>query len=244
MRILISHKVDKILSLPISYHHIIQSIIYRNLESAYGYSEYVHDKGQFLGKRNYKMFTFSSLRGKYRIEGKQLVFYDRVSFEVSSNDFLMLKILGENIVAHGIRYGENCYEQVEVSYYDDTVENNAIEINMLSPICIYSTELNGNTYFYAPYDKEFQNMINENFQRKYEACYGVKPVSDITIEAVEHNEKNKYVTKYKSIYITGWKGKYILKGERKYLDFLYQVGLGGKNSQGFGMFSILKEADI
>ena len=37
----------------------------------------------------------------------------------------------------------------------------------------------------------------------------------------------------------GYKGVYKLEGERKYLDFLFQVGLGSKCSQGFGMFDIL-----
>ena len=51
-------------------------------------------------------------------------------------------------------------------------------------------------------------------------------------------EKDKYLTKYKGFFINGWKGIYQLSGERKYLDFLYQTGLGAKNSQGFGMFDV------
>ncbi|MEE1518167.1 MAG: CRISPR-associated endoribonuclease Cas6 [Lachnospiraceae bacterium] len=241
MRLLINHKVQGSLCMPISYHHILQSIIYHKLQSVCGYSEYMHDKGQYNGKRNYKMFTFSGLRGKYRLENKQLIFYDSVSFEISSNDFFMLKLLGEEIAKNGLDYGKNHYSMINIYYFDDTIEDNEIEISMLSPICVYSTDLDKNTHFYGPYDREFQSMINDNFKRKYEACYGVKPTKNVFIEAIDVNDKCKYVTKYKGIYITGWKGKYILKGERKYLDFLYQVGLGSKNSQGFGMFSFVKK---
>ena len=41
------------------------------------------------------------------------------------------------------------------------------------------------------------------------------------------------------INISGWYGEYYLVGKRKYLDFLYQTGLGSKNSQGFGMFDVI-----
>ena len=61
----------------------------------------------------------------------------------------------------------------------------------------------------------------------------------IKIQPIQISAKDKFVTKYKQSYITGWYGIYKLIGERKYLDFLYQVGLGGKNSQGFGMFELL-----
>ena len=47
------------------------------------------------------------------------------------------------------------------------------------------------------------------------------------------------MTKYQGNYITAWYGKYLISGKRKYLDFLYQAGLGSKNSQGFGMFEII-----
>jgi len=49
----------------------------------------------------------------------------------------------------------------------------------------------------------------------------------------------KLVTKYQGSYIEAWYGNFILSGKRKYLDFLYQTGLGSKNSQGFGMFNII-----
>ena len=85
----------------------------------------------------------------------------------------------------------------------------------------------------------FYQSINGNFFRKYQAYYGVPPISDIQMNLCDNKVPRKIVTKYKGIYITGWLGNYKISGERKYLDFLYQTGLGAKNSQGFGMFSIL-----
>lgn len=82
-------------------------------------------------------------------------------------------------------------------------------------------------------------MVNDNFYRKYQAYYGVVPCSSISMELHGDGIPKKMVTRYKNSYITAWYGTYCLKGERKYLDFLYQTGLGAKNSQGFGMFELL-----
>ncbi len=62
----------------------------------------------------------------------------------------------------------------------------------------------------------------------------------IEVEVVDYSPKDKVIAKYKGFYLDGWKGRYKLKGKRKYLNFLYQVGLGAKNAQGFGMFKVIQ----
>jgi CRISPR-associated endoribonuclease Cas6 len=62
--------------------------------------------------------------------------------------------------------------------------------------------------------------------------------SGIHIEPLRVTQRDESVTRYKGFYITAWSGTYLLEGKRKYLDFLYQTGLGSKTSQGFGMFDV------
>ena len=120
---------------------------------------------------------------------------------------------------------------------NETVEKDSIHIRMLSPICLYSTNKETKkTYFYSPEEEAFPEQVNDNFVRKYTACYGIPPNSGIEIETVNVRRRDKYVTRYKEFYLSGWLGEYRLTGERKYLDFLYQTGLGSRNAQGFGMF--------
>ena len=77
--------------------------------------------------------------------------------------------------------------------------------------------------------------MNENFRRKYCAAYGIEPDTDITVGDIAR--PRKYVTQYRrGIYITAWHGEFDLRGTPEALDFLYQTGLGSRNSQGFGMF--------
>ncbi len=242
MQLLVKHRLPDKLVLPLNYQHILQAIIYKNLNCSIEYSKFLHDNGFPYGKRNFKLFTFSLLRGKYEIVERKIIFRDEVSFEIRSPDVFMMKLLSENIMRIGIKYGDTHITDVEVLLNDYTIESDEICINMLTPVSVYSTGLNDRkTYFYNPSETEFCDLINENFIRKYAACFGVPPQSGIFIEPVRVTEKDKYVTKYKNFYISGWLGKYNLYGRRKYLDFLYQTGLGSKNAQGFGMFSVLEE---
>ena len=122
----------------------------------------------------------------------------------------------------------------------DTVEETKLRIRMKSPMTVYSTDHeNGRIYYYNPEEEEFYQRLNENFFRKYQAYYGVEPISMLEIQKEGDKIPKKFVTRYQGSYITAWYGTYELSGERKYLDFLYQTGLGSKNSQGFGMFEIL-----
>lgn len=241
MRLLIRHEISGELLLPINYHHILQGIIYRNLGTAYGFGEYIHDKGFAHGNRHFKLFTFSLLQGKYEIRGKFIAFREEVCFEVSCPEMFMIRMLAESIAKNGISYGRQHFPEVEIYLSDETIEEESVLLKMLSPVSVYSTDIDtGKTYFYTPQDELFAQMVNENFQRKYQACYGIEPDSDILFEPVKVLPKDKYVTRYKNFYISGWMGEYRLSGKRKYLDFLYQTGLGSKNSQGFGMACMIE----
>lgn len=240
MQLIIKHNIPDQLVLPINYHHIIQSMIYRNLENSHGYSAYLHNEGYSAGERSFKLFTFGLLQGKYEICEKKIIFRQSVRLEIRSVDSFMLKTLAENIRQQGLSYGEQHFDDIELRLSDVTVEQEEIKIKMVSPVSVYSTDIEtGKTYFYAPEEEEFRKQISANFMRKYEACYGVKPTAGIQIEPVRVTPKDRYVTRYKSFYISGWWGEYVLSGERKYLDFLYQTGLGSKNAQGFGMFKVI-----
>lgn len=241
MRIMIQQQLDESLVLPINYSHILQGIIYNNLSHSYGFGSYIHNQGFAYDKRQFKLFTYSLLQGRYEIKNKKIIFREQVSFEISSPEIFMIQMLAESFSRNGIRYGDRHIQDVKVYISDETVETEEMQVRMLSPICVYSTLENKQTYFYNPMEQEFRQMINDNFVRKYEACYGVAPEGGIELMPVKVIEKDKYIVQYKNFYITGWMGQYALRGPRKYLDFLYQAGIGSKNSQGFGMMQLIDE---
>ena len=243
MQIVVKHKLDKPLVLPINYNYILQSALYGAMRGSTNINDFIHDSGFEHNNRIYKMFTFSTLRGRYRIEDKQIIFYEDVSFEVRSTESIILRSIKENLENNGIMYLNQHYDVQKVNVYDYDVENEEILIRMRTPICIHETYMEdetSKTRYFSPLDEEFEQRINDNFENKYESYTMNKPNSKISIEPVSIGKKDKIVTKYKGIYISAWKGAYKIKGERKYLDFLYQVGLGEKNAQGFGMFDVIE----
>ncbi len=244
MRMMIKHKVDGQLVLPLSYHHIIQGIIYHNLRDEDNYSAKLHDQGYEYGERQYRLFSYSLLDGKYRIdkENKKIIFYDQVSFCVTSPEVRFIRGLADNLISKGIDYGSTHIDDVQIYISDFAVESEQLIINMLSPISVNITdETTGKTYFFTPDEAGFMEAVNDNFHRKYISYYGINPDSDIHIEPYNVSPRDKYVTRYKDFIVSGWKGQYVLTGKRKYLDFLFQTGIGARNSQGFGMFEIKEE---
>lgn len=238
MQLVVSHKLDRPLVLPISYHHILQSIIYRTLETAPEYSGFLHDCGYVLANRRFKMFTFGSIKGKYHIDKDKIIFEEDISYEIRSVEPRMLLLLKQQFESVGITYLSQHYANVNAMLCDKRCDTNVAHIKMLSPICVYDTTSDGKTIYYNPNEPKFAQKINENFRNKYRAYTGLDPETNIEIRLEKSHPKDKYITKYKGFFIVAWKGHYVLQGEPKYLDFLYQTGLGGKNSQGFGMFEV------
>ncbi len=246
MQMLVKIPLEIPLDLPINYHHIIQGIIYNNLKSKEAYSRFLHDEGFSYGERKFKLFTFSLLQGKYEVADKRIIFRDQVSFKVSSPNNYMIISLADALKEQGIYFKDRHIQNLEIYLFDKTIEYRSVYVRMLSPICLYSTEQeNGYTNYCSPENaEEFSKLAASNFIRKYYSYYGIYPQGYIHLEPVQVTKKDKYVTKYLQSTIVGWKGIYRLSGERKYLDFLYQTGLGGKNSQGFGMWDTISEKNI
>lgn len=240
MQLIVNINLEEPLVLPLNYNHIVQAIIYRTLSVIPEYADFIHDVGYTTENRSFKMFHFGQLMGEYRIERHNIIFDHFVSLEIRSPQPLFINILRESFAQNGITFGGKVYEDISLEMYDYTVEEEELLIEMKSPLTVYSSDpVSGRTYYFEPMESGFAEMIDENFKRKYEAYYGIRPFSSVEVKLKEGYRPRKIVTKYQGIYVNAWLGQYCLKGERKYLDFLYQTGLGAKNAQGFGMFGIL-----
>lgn len=241
MQLRINHStIDNPLILPINYNHILQSIIYDKLSADKYVGDYTHDCGWKYDERRYKLFQFSQLKGHYIVVDKNIVFDDMVTWEVRSIDDRIIMLIKDGIEKNGINYNNLHYSEINMDISDVRIDSDELYIKMYTPVCVYSTDPESKRVtYYSPEDEQFYNLVSENFVRKYNAYTG-KSISDsISLELEKYSYKDKVVTKYKGNYISGWKGIYRLFGKREYLDFLYNVGLGARNSQGFGMFSVM-----
>lgn len=238
MQVLVTLNNIGMCSLPIGYHHIQQSAIYSLIMGD------LHDHGSVYEKRDYKLFTFSPFKGKYRIQDKRITFLDSISFEVRFVNELVAEDFAENIQTKGFRLGDVTFHNVMIQVAHRIITENSLMIKMLSPICVYQTDENKHTNYLNPGEALFYRYIKENFERKYQAYYGIKPESSIELTNIKYSMKDKYFTKYKNFFIEAWYGLYLLEGNADYLSFLYDAGLGAKNAQGFGMFELQKSRSI
>ena len=87
MQLMIYINLESPLILPVNYNHILQAVIYQGIGKASDFGNFMHEEGYYLGQRQYKMFQFSQLSGKYSIKNNQIVFrnQDRKSTRLNSS---------------------------------------------------------------------------------------------------------------------------------------------------------------
>ena len=228
------------LKLPLGYHHILQGFIYEILRAEPEYSAFLHDHGYVEDSRPFRLFVYSLLEGKYEIKAPHIIFRENVTFELRSpmNAFCDIFYLS---LMHRERFFLNKQEVFLTGCVSTkrTITEENVTVRTLSPICMNRT-VDGKTTYLTPRDGDFSDYMNNNFIRKYQAATGDQPGGLISVEPVSVSDKDKYVTKFDNrIYVTAWKGLYRLSGSPGDLTFLYDSGLGAKNSQGFGMIERL-----
>lgn len=227
----------KNLKLTLAYQYYAQSMIYRMLGPSPGYSEFLHSCGYADGGKTFKLFTFGALKGSYRIEDKSIIFDETAELEIRSPETEFIQAVLTYLATS--RVIELCGQSVGILSYKlmnrcITAEN--VVIKMLSPVTVYKTE-GRKTIYFTPGDDRFYELIAKNFRQKYKAASGSLPDGEAVIAPVRFDPvKDKRVTLFKDTYITAWNGIYSLNACPEHIDFLYNTGIGSKNSQGFGMF--------
>lgn len=248
MRLKLSFYSPKPIILPINYQQQIQGLIYHTMTNG-PVQKFLHDQGFSYEKRSFKMFTYSRLLGDsgYEKNTRQITFKSPVHLYISSpwTEFLQNLLFGI-MSQKSILLGPNLLHVAEVKMENspDFNENESYHITMLSPVTIYSTLVNKEggkkTYYYTPIEREFETLIRKNLIKKAQAFYNedwselpfsIKPLG--TLQSCQQK-----IILYKRTVIKGWIGRFNLQGHPKMLKLAYEAALGGKNSQGFGMFTL------
>ncbi len=252
MRIKITFEpVNDVVKLSPNYNHILQGIIYLHIDKAI--AKKVHDGGFQLGKRVYKMFTFSRLRADhlhFDNSIKKLVLTGKIWFYIGSLNMELLESFALSMVREEtLELGDDQPVRVSAVEVETPVEPvRPAVIKMMSPLTVYSTlstpDGRKKTYYYTPKEEEFSRLIMENLQRKMKAYVGEKedipPLENAYIKPLKVTKHDLIITRFKNFIIKGWKGVYELSLPPPYFELAYNTGLGSKNSQGFGMFRVLK----
>ncbi len=245
------------LNLPIHYSHLLQGMIYNQLDD--NLSDWLHGEAYRSATRTYKMFTFSRLEGlPFTVKNGQISFEGKVFFKLSSVNGDILSSLAEHLLRERhVRLGSyNCeVKGVEIIPKPRIDVSKPILVRTLSPITTYSTYLDDNekrkTYYYSPSEVGWSDGLLSNLLRKAEALEWedngkeLLETGDIQPEVVkERDEKvimyNKEVNgKVHKTVIKAWMGTYNMSLPEHYFWLAYDVGVGSKNAQGFGMIEAI-----
>ncbi len=225
--------------LPLAHKHAVVGLLYHMLTSCPDYAALLHDRGYPVGGKQFKLFTFSDLSGPYEIQGKQILFPDKLRLTVRSPDPILIRTL-LRAAAQNRSYllCGNPLTLEDFRVTDTPITVDTLRIRTRSPITVHITTPEGKTRYFSPEEPEFYEAISENAKAKLRAVSGMP--EDFCLTLTPEGPVTRLVTTYKGIYITGWRGTFRLSGPAPVLEFLYNTGLGDRNSQGFGMFDILR----
>lgn len=235
MQIQLQLKPKTTLEIPLNYNYQLQSAIYSKLREL-GVSDFWHDLG-FGDKEAFKLFVFSSLKGNYKIADKKIIFDDTIFLEIRSSIFEFCDDLQRSIEKNPtLKFFDEELTVCGATITNRHINSDCVEFKTLTPIVLSKMVSDGKTIYLRPDDSDFLNRLQENFYKKYKACYEVEP-PEIKISVLDIGKK--VVTQYKEIWITGYNCTLEVEAPYDALEFLYNSGFGERNSQGFGMVEVI-----
>lgn len=234
MQIQLTFAAEKEFCIPLSYNYQLQSAIYSKLEEI-GLSDFWHDEG-FGVEQTFKLFSFSPLTGSYRIADKKICFDGEISFEIRSPIFEFCDEVQRSFeVNPTIKLFDTELETISTVITNRHINYDSAVFAAASPIIVHTHLPDKKTKFFFPSDDCFIERLLKNYKNKFESVYE-NEAPDINIKILD--EGKKVVTKYKNFWLNGNKCVLALTGDPLALEFIYNSGLGEKNSQGFGFVDI------
>ncbi|HEY8542105.1 MAG TPA: CRISPR-associated endoribonuclease Cas6 [Pseudothermotoga sp.] len=235
-------------SISINYHYQLCSFVYKRLKHTDSdFETFLHEKG-FKG---FRMFTFSQLffnKSALR-DNSLLIWPSRGTWYVSSisKDFLMY-FFSSLIEIPQIEIEGTVFPIEQINLLPEKEINQEMDFFMLSPLVVsVPIDQNGKLYhkFLFPGDDQFEEILNKNLIKKYEAFYGERLNTAISIEPDwEYIRKKNRITKLidiKGIKIKGSIFPFRAKGDTRLIKIGYEVGFGERNSLGFGMVEVSRK---
>ncbi|WP_400222583.1 CRISPR-associated endoribonuclease Cas6 [Methanobrevibacter smithii] len=242
MRLEIILKGKNNFKVPFNYNHILSAIIYNKIAD-------LNFANELHSSKSFKFFTFSQIYiPKRRIVKDGIIAKDGViSFYISSpNDFLIKSLV------------DGFLEDLEISFQNQKLTIQKIEalktpefsskseFKTLAPIIVRTKkEIDGELKIWdlAPSDKFFKSLENNLIKKYIKFNNLTKTDKKINIYSDMNFVKRKRISINKGNATTHHRAymmDLILEGDRDLIEFAYDVGIGEKNSMGFGMIKLLE----
>lgn len=224
--------------IPVDYRRIILSYIKNSLKK---YDEKVYNDYYHADDPIHKDFTFSLNFGICRFIEDEIVMEDNnISLYYSTSDYL----LGTHLFA-SFREQVNKIFKIKnnalmlkkiVFFKSKDIISDIIEFKIVSPLLIRDHKENNKDYYYSFEDKGYKGILINNL--KYRLSDTPEKLLN-EIEFFPQKIKTVLVKNY-GVILKGNIGFLKIKAHPKILEYIYNSGLGAKNSMGFGMLEISK----
>ena len=246
MRIKFTLSSKENILLDYKYNLYMRALIYKLLPDKL--AKELHDVGFRYEKRSFKLFTFSRIFGRKipppHDSKKPLCFRGEIQFYLSSPVSSILEEFSlSSLKSESFELGGNKITLQAIEVMKKPEIGSSLTVRMLSPMTIRSTLTAGDgkkkSYYYNPREKEFSELIKKNLLKKYSLVYKEWTEGDFEVVPLR-NCKERIIRGDGDFIIKAWDGIYKLKGTPKLIELSYDTGLGEKNSQGFGMWEVMK----
>jgi len=236
--------------LPWNHQYELSSALYATIAHASpGFSTFLHDRGFIADGKQFRLFTFSPLRGKILDRNSfGLLFQPPIKLLCSSPVSEFVRAVAEGALQVGtLRVGDIELPVSQVETLPDPDFSSRMIFRPLSPITVSTGRVDADgkmraTYL-SPEEERFYEHLSANLTRKYEAL-NKQPPEDPDVKfklAYEEIPENKRLSKLidiKGIKVRGWLVPVQAQGNPELLRLAYETGLGEKNSAGFGMVEV------
>lgn len=242
MRLKINIKAKNNFKVPFNYNHILSSSIYNKIQDL-DLAHELHTSNSF------KFFNFSQLNIPNRkiVKDGIIAKNGKINFYISSPNDLLIKNLVNGFVDDlEIKFKNEKITVTKIEALKTPEFSEKSEFITLSPIIIRDTQKNDGKLKridLAPSDKFFKG-VERNLIKKYckfnelkDTCKEIKAYSEMA------SVKRKRITIPKGSNTTHHRAymmDIILEGDLDLINFAYDVGLGEKNSMGFGMIKYIE----
>lgn len=223
-------------TLPIAYNQLVQGMLYSCWRDSH---PEVHGTA---GQRRVSKYTFSPLEGGVTPDpkAKTVQLHDVVSLEVRSPLEDLIDELAAELSRRGyLRIGAHEFNLMNLESRDRLIFPERTLVHMRAPVVAYRTvDEQGHTQPYSPSDREWHELVEANTEQKLRSL-DLEATGYLQVVPVDRTLR-KRVTRFKGTYVTGYLGDLILSADSQTMATLWCLGIGSKNSDGFGMFDIVE----
>lgn len=247
--------------IPINYQYPLSAAIYKILDSAdKAYAAFLHKDGYGKG---YKLFTFSDLKGKFKVRGDRMNLLNNmveltINFHMPEASRKFIEgLFKTQVIVIADKKSKATFEVATIlsmrSPWEKEIGDNELVqlyVRPASAIVAAVKKDDGNYTFIAPNDENFIETLTYNWRNKIATLFDEQTAQ----EALLMMEVDYYPNPYRSRLITIKAGtpeetkirgflnfKLKLTAEKRFVELLLNTGAGVYNAQGMGCLEVVED---